>query len=44
MFAMMMTILCSTLLSVFMRMSEGKANGKMTILSANYLTCIILAS
>lgn len=44
MFAMIMTILCSTMLSVFMRMSEGKANGKMTILSANYLTCILLAS
>lgn len=44
MLAMVLTILCSTLLSVFMRMSEGKASGKMTILSANYLTCIILAS
>ena len=44
MFAMIMTILCSTMLSVFMRMSEGKADGKMTILSANYLTCILLAA
>ena len=43
MLAMVLTILCSTLLSVFMRMSEDKAGGKMTILSANYLTCIILA-
>lgn len=44
MFAMIMTILCSTMLAVFMRMSEEKAKGKMTILSANYLTCILLAA
>lgn len=44
MFSMLMTILCSTLLAVFMRMSEGKARGKMTVLYMNYLTCILLAS
>ncbi len=44
MFAMLMTILCSTLLAVFMRMSEGKAKGKMTVLYMNYFTCIVLAA
>lgn len=44
MLAMILTILCSSLLSVFMRMSEGKAKGKMTVLAVNYLTCILLAS
>ena len=39
-----MTILCSTLLAVFMRMSEGKAKGKMTVLYMNYFTCIVLAA
>lgn len=39
-----MTILCSTLLAVFMRMSESRAKGKMTVLAANYLTCILLAA
>lgn len=44
MLAMILTILCSSLLSIFMRMSEGKARGKMTVLAVNYLTCIMLAS
>lgn len=44
MLSMIMTILCSALLSIFMRMSEGKAKGKMTVLSVNYLTCILLAA
>lgn len=44
MLSMIMTILCSTLLAVFMRMSEGKARGRMSVLAFNYLTCILLAS
>ena len=44
MLAMILTILCSSMLSVFMRMSEGKAKGKMTVLYMNYFTCIVLAA
>ncbi len=44
MLAMILTILCSALLSILMRMSENRARGKMTLLSANYLTCILLAA
>lgn len=40
---LVLAIMCSALLSVIMRLSEGKASGN-SMLAVNYLTCLIVAA
>lgn len=41
---LLLAILCSALISVFMRLSSEKARGNVSMLAVNYLMCLILAA
>ena len=40
---LLITIIGNALLSIVMRLSEGRIRGKVSMLAANYLTCVILS-
>ena len=43
MFFLILTILCSAMISIAMRLSEGRSTGKYSVLAANYVTCMLLS-
>ncbi len=40
---LVLAIFCSAMVAIFMRLSNQKANGRMSMLAINYATCLILA-
>ncbi|MBQ7284068.1 MAG: hypothetical protein IJW74_04355, partial [Oscillospiraceae bacterium] len=43
MFYLLIAILFSSMLSILMRLSEGKIKGNVAMLAANYITCTVVA-
>ena len=41
---LILAIVGSALISIVMRLSEGKIKGRISMLAANYATCMIMAS
>lgn len=44
MFYLVLSILCSALISILMRLSESRVTGKVLMLCVNYLVCTVLAA
>lgn len=40
---LLLTILCGAALSIVMRLSEGRVQSRLSMLAANYVTCMVLA-
>ena len=41
---LVLTVLCASALSIVMRLSEGRISARISMLAANYLTCMLLAA
>lgn len=44
MFFLLLSVLCNAMLSIVMRLSEGRIKARVSMLSANYLTCMIISA